>query len=124
MSLILSHPEVAGVSCADCERWIYNRDWTVACDRLGKPLARPKHSRPPCRLCPKCEHNPEASPAIGRQCDFSIRNQQTLMLYYQKQACPECPTDDLMRRNFGIIQQMFEQYDRAIRGIMLRLPRR
>jgi hypothetical protein len=118
---LLSHPEVP--ACKDCETWIFNRDWTIAYDREGNLIPRPPRSRTPCRLCPKCDDSPEASPRVGRQRELSGRNRKTLDLYYQHRACPG-PADDILRRNMGIIEELLSTYDRAVMKIVLTIPRR
>jgi hypothetical protein len=118
--LQLTHPETAARTCDVCLRWMFDlKSGRLIRNReTGEPIARLAGCRPPCLSCVKCTHATERTPESGRYCDLSRRNQLTLTCYYQQQAAPG-PTDDVMRRNFGVIYEVLTNYDRSVQQAAL-----
>ena len=124
MILILAHPQEANKTCKDCSTYVYDKDGSLVLDRETKgPLLRKRSQKPACLTCPKCRGCNEQSPEVGRKSDLSRKNQRTLQLYYEHQACPGEVTDLILRRNFGIIHQQFENYKLALQRALLSVPR-
>ena len=118
--LQLTHPETAARTCDGCLRWVFDPDSgrLVRNRETGEPITRPPGSRTPCLTCPKCTHTAEKSPEAGRASDLSPRNRLTLARYYEQQASPG-PTDEVMRRNFGVIHELLTTYDRSLLSALL-----
>jgi hypothetical protein len=111
---LLTHPQVASRTCDDGMRWVFNTEsGEVSRDKnTGRPIERPRGSRPPCFPCPKCANEADKSPTTGRRCDLSRKNRLTLARYYEQLVCPG-PVDAIMRRNFGIIHALFLAHERS-----------
>ncbi len=124
MLLQLAHPEVSARTCDACLRWIFDTDSgnLVRNRETGEPLPRPPGSRTPCLTCPKCTNTEEKTPEAGRRSDVSRRNQLTLLRYHEQLVTPG-PVDDVMRRNFGIIHEVLDTYDRGVRRAALMLTK-
>ena len=117
MWLLLSHPETAARTCDECKLWIFDIETgRLVRDRgTDEPIARPTNCRMPCLSCPKCSGEPRIrTPDTGRQADFTRCNRLTWRLYWEEQAS-HGPTDDIMRKNFGIIHETLATYDRGLR---------
>ena len=120
MSLILTHPEVAYRSCEDCKCYVYDpKTGKQHKDRKGKPLKRPVGSRTPCHFCPKCRRADRKDPRAGEAATLSVKNQRTLRLYYQQQAGGGEVIDPITRKNFGMIAEILDSYDRQQRQAMI-----
>jgi hypothetical protein len=73
---------------------------------------------PPCHSCPKCDRSDEKSPEAGRKRDLSRKNRLTLERYYEHLAAPG-PVDSIMRKNFGILHEIFATHDRNMQQVLL-----
>ena len=113
--LELAHPEVSARSCDACKRWIFDTEnGRLVKNRLtGDPIERPAGTRTPCATCPKCSGESNPSPDIGHLSDLSPRNRTTLKRYWEYRVVPG-PTDDIIQRNFGVIYELLNSYDRGI----------
>ncbi len=98
----------------DTETWQRNL-------RGGKPIARSRHIKPPCRKCPKCQGENAQTPAVGRRNTLSRRNLQTLQAYHEHQAAGGEMKDPVLRKHFGIIRQLIDVLDRAQRRTLLEI---
>ena len=119
MGLLLSHPEIAHRSCAECQRWLYDsetgrqtrrrqRDPETGEERL-LPVVRPTGTAPPCWKCPKCDGRDERTPATGRISELSAKNWAAIRFYYEHQATGG-RVDAMARKNCGIIHWAIEQH--------------
>jgi len=108
------HPEVARVSCEQCKRWVYDKDWKPTMLVMGpgkrEPMARP--GPPPCDLgteCPKQHHSKEhrfrLHSANAALVDFFFRQRATGWA-----LCP--PLDALTQRLISTIHEIVVQADR------------
>jgi hypothetical protein len=111
-----AHPEFIGRTCDECTKWVYRDDGTKATDNTGNPY--PLRGKPPCLTCPKCLHSRHKSPQVGRLCDLSERNELTLQRYYEHLVTPG-EVDDITIKNFGIIRQVLDDYQRMLTRHML-----
>lgn len=119
--MLLYHPEVAGLSCDDCARWLVGSDWKVAQSR-GRRWPRPPGSPTPCWKCPKCHGHPRPTPAEGRRAELSPRNWQTLQLFHRSRAGDPLPgADDVTRKNLGLVAELFAAHERAQRQALITL---
>ena len=87
--------------------------------RSGKPVKRPFGCRTPCYSCAKCRGSEEKSPAAGRRAGLDSRNWRTLALYHERP--PEI--DSIMRKNFGIIRWILDDFDRDQRRALVAFSR-
>jgi hypothetical protein len=106
------HPEVAGRSCDDCKKHIYNEETGVRQEwpkGSGKPMPRPKGTFPPCGYgATKC---PKGSPEAGKE--WTAENRLAYQYHLECKATGQFPDDAVVRRNAGIIQRIMEQIDRG-----------
>jgi hypothetical protein len=112
---------VAYRTCEDCRCYVYDpKTGKQHQDRnKGGPLERPKHSKPPCQFCPKCRNSDEKSPRAGHAATLSPKNWKTFRLYHQQRIGGGTVTDPITRKNFGILAEMFDHYDRQQRQAMI-----
>lgn len=117
--LRLCHPELP--RCDDCQQWLFDPadGWRLARNlATGEPVRRPSGSSPPCDVCPKCAGLSECSPAAGRRCDLSAKNERTIELYYQVQATHGrslsggAARDSVLAQNLGAIAVVLEEFER------------
>jgi hypothetical protein len=120
MRLAAAHPEVANLSCTECENFLVEVPITGAfvLHRITRePIPRPKGSPTPCTSCPKCNGLPakECNPKAGRLATLSFKNQQTLQLYWRVKGSSGAglEMDEITRRNLGLIEH--ELYRQQLR---------
>lgn len=120
MSLILAHPEVARVSCADCQAWAYNDDWTRT-KRLGRDVPRPPGSPTPCGTCPKIPASaPERTPEHA--IELTTQNWQAYRHYLECRAVGQFPDDPIVRRTARVVRGVYDEIDRSnVERILSRL---
>jgi len=109
--ILLAHPNVP--TCDDCKHWMYDSKTWQRNKRGTRFVRRPQHVKPPCRACPKCQDEKTPSPAVGQRNTLNRRNQETLQRFHEHQAAGGPVDDPITRKNFGIIQQMFDVYQRS-----------
>lgn len=118
MAIALSHPEIAGRSCEDCKKWLYEdygeklsyKKLTRGRDKTPQP--RPANAPTPCRLCPKIPAG--ASPIPENAIEVSNKSWRCLAWYYQARAAgmTKAEREDLLcRRNMGIIDPIVRQHE-------------
>jgi len=126
--LLLNHPEVAGRSCDDCKRYVYDAETGKQAtkrraDEYGEvrllPSLRPPGGKTPCAACPKCQWSDAKTPEAGQRTELTARNQRALEMYYQRRAGGGGVAPSL-RRKFGIIEEIFED-ERRRTGRMMEL---
>lgn len=109
---MLHHPELQGVSCAECKRWLVNiktgkfDEWPRG---SGKRISRSDKISTPCHECPK------VSPERESEFVLSAKNWRTLQLYLEAQgtcgqAIRRFAADPILRRNFAVLHNVFEQH--------------
>ena len=80
----------------------------------GQKIRREPGIPTPCDSCPKCQGLvKERNPQVGKVVDLSDKNETTINLYHQVQGSREqIPMDEITLRNFGVIHQLYESYNR------------
>lgn len=114
MWLRLHHPQMAELSCDDCQRFVCDvKTGEIKRNAATKlPVKRPAGSQTPCDACPKCQWSARGreSPAEGRQAELSPKNQVLVDLYYQIQAAPgSVELTDRVAAKMGLIGQLFDE---------------
>lgn len=105
LQLILLHPEVAAVSCADCKTWMYDDSWEKQ-TRFGLPVLRPEGAKTPCWSCPKIPKGEPARPSSA--VELSAKNVRAYIHYGECKAVGQFPDDPIVRRNARIIAGLEE----------------
>ena len=115
MRLVLLHPEVAARDCRDCVAYLYHdrgpTEFGPRVERGGKPVPRPKGTRPPCHWCPKVP--PDAPPTPASACDLSDANLRAWEHHRECAAVGAFPADAIVRRNAALIAEAERQADRV-----------
>ena len=117
--LQLYHPGVANIDCRDCQKRLY--DYETGKPRTWKGVGGlpiysdgPSH-KPQCRTHIGC---PKVSPEEAYQYELTDANWKTLRLYRQLRAAgfqfmsAAERRDTILRRHFGILDEIFRNYDR------------
>ena len=117
--MLLAHPNLP--TCDECSEWMYNTETWQRNKGHGGFVRRPRGSKLPCKRCPKCEGEKEASPEVGKRSTLAMRNYRTLRLYHEHQAAGGEVTDAIMRKNFGIIRQITDLIDRSQRRALIEM---
>lgn len=131
--LVLLHPEVAGRSCGDCQKWMY--DDTVErmgrrTIRGGRPVERIKDQNPPCHRCPKVPEG-TSDPSPSSAVELSERNWEAYKHYLECRAVGTWPDDPsgIVRRNAMLIRQVEDAAHESrvenshVRGVVLGMMR-
>ncbi len=114
MELLLYHPEAAGRSCDDCEKYVYD-DTPEKLGRrslhLSEPLLRCPGSRTPCHMCPKIP------PDRPRRREFAVelseRSWRVYQHYLEAKAVGFTETekaDPIVRLHAGIIRGIEDRF--------------
>lgn len=107
--MLLLHPELLDRPCSDCTRHLYlDRGPGQFGPRLerprGKPVPRPKGTRPPCEWCPKVPRGDPPRPESAQE--LSPKNLQALLFHRQCRAVGRFPDDAIVRRNAALVDQI------------------
>lgn len=105
IGLVLRETSPQLPSCADCQKWLHDKDWRPV-RRFGQLQERPPGSNPPCWKCPK------SGPQNGRPApenELSAKSLQALLLYWQIKAGRAMPDDPIVQRNCGLIEMVLAQ---------------
>ena len=103
MNLLVFHPRIVSRPCSECQRWLFD-DTHRKVLRLGRPVARPPASAPPCWSCPK--KSPQESRGFERDLEKIGR---TIELYYRIRGTAGCclsaaeRSDSVLARNMAIV---------------------
>lgn len=117
--LRLRHPELP--TCDDCQQWLFDPadGWRLTRNLAnGEPVRRPAGSPTPCDACPKCYGLEQRSPAVGRRCDLSAKNERTIEVYHQVQATHgrclsrRAARDAVVAQNLGAIAAVLHEHER------------
>jgi hypothetical protein len=100
LQLVLLHPEVAAVSCEDCQTWMYDDGWEKE-TRYGLPVLRPEGAPTPCWSCPKIPKG--APPKPSSAVELSDKNVRAYLHYKECKAVGRFPDDPIVTRNARII---------------------
>jgi hypothetical protein len=117
--MMLEHPQVARVSCADCKKFWFDPAKGEFVMRGGKRLERTPGTPLPCGVCPK------KSPDNEKNCTLTEANQQVLELWYQFDACsweglpPACKGDRLLVRQFSLVNAVMKNHEKRQQGRMM-----
>lgn len=112
--LFLDHPEIP--SCADCQKWLHNPDWSRTERPKGTPLLRPQGSPTPCWKCPKAE---AGKPNPGAE--LTGRNWQAFHFYLQIKAGMPMPDDAIVRDNCAairLVEDLVQRQRTDIHGLL------
>lgn len=139
MRLLLLHPGVLRIDCADCQRYIYDletgerKTYRSGSKREQTPMLRPAASDPPCHKCPKkgagvadTSHRPgdcEGGEDLrAGRCEggeiLRPRHWRTLAIYQKVRATmgvfltSRMRRDALLMRNLAAIDELYRQFDR------------
>lgn len=104
MRLLVDHPQLASVTCADCQQWLYDLETGKRRQRRGRDAPR-GDSPTPCHECPK------GSPANAGLYELTPESWQTIERHYEVQATRGgCLTDaEKADRWFARLQGICEQ---------------
>ncbi len=117
MELLINHPTVAGRSCKDCAKYLYDEKTgervkiEKSTGRSGtefKFMERPPQIPTPCFRCPKI------SPEKAHEVELSSKNLKSWD-YYWKARAPlghKLPADETTHRNMMIIHELVSQAER------------
>lgn len=131
MILLLNHPEVAGRTCDDCKRYVYDAETGKQATKRRKdengevrllPALRPPGGKTPCATCPKCQWSEAKTPEAGQRAELTQRNLRALEMYYQRRAAGGSVAPSLVRK-FGIIEELLDD-ERRRSGRMIELMMR
>lgn len=112
VSLLLRHPDVAALSCADCQKYIITADWKID-ERAGKKLLRPANVGPPCMRCPKLSAKDRRDdPRPENAIELSSKNWKAYLHYLEVKAGAEMPNDPMTRRNCAMIKMVEDDFER------------
>lgn len=110
LQLLKLHPDVAGRTCGDCQKWRYDDGARVGGRRLkgwnGKPIERTPGEKPPCRRCPKIPT--DAPPFPAHAAELSEKNYTAYRFHLECRAVREFPSDRIVWRHAGIIEEVLE----------------
>lgn len=119
------YPALTRFSCAECQAFVYDVDWTNGCEGTGnrkkfcggtRDVVRPAASPPPCELCPK------GSPAEEHEHLLTADNWLTLELFREVKATngacltDEMKADRLLMQNLAAIDQLWIAKERQRLG--------
>lgn len=113
MRLLLLHPDVAARSCGDCVRWLHNDSGTKfgkVTTRGGKPVERPRGTKPPCRICPKIPEG--ADPTPENAVELKGADRQAYIHYRECRAVNAFPDDPLVRRDAAVFRAVEDAAER------------
>lgn len=116
---MLSSPEFGFRSCADCRKYVYNEDGSIA--RRGEnreiPVLRLPMQPTPCEKCPKI---PEGLAKIHQNAmELSERNRRAFDHYLECRAVGMFPDDEIVRRNAANIRQAHDDHDRFLMSLLI-----
>jgi hypothetical protein len=100
------HPQVASVSCEDCQVLWYDENWQPV-TRGGQHRSRPAGTRPPCRTCPKIPPGVEPKPENAVEVTEQVR--RCYDHFKECRAVRDFPHDPLVRRH----AMLFEEIEQA-----------
>ncbi len=104
------HPEIAGRSCEDCVRFVYDDTAKVGGkllrDRRGEPKKRPQGAPTPCLRCPKIPAG--VTPIPSNAAEWSEREWRIWTYHRECRAVGRFPDDAIVRRHAGIIEGVLE----------------
>ena len=113
MKLIVLYPGVARISCADCQKWVYDFSTGEPETYMGQngtkvPCPRPSQIKPPCDKCPK------RGPEHEQEHTLTDQNLLTYMLYNQVRATSGmCLTEH--EREDGILAENMSRVTQIMR---------
>lgn len=90
------------MSCADCQKFLYDEHWQQQRDSQGEPYRRPLNTSPPCDRCPKIPPDsvPKGEkPAPRHAIELSDKNYRFSRFYWEVQAgapMGDCPVTRLL----------------------------
>lgn len=108
---MLTHPHLAGLTCGECQTWIYDLETGKQIERGGRPQRRLPGQATPCHICPK------ESPERAREHELTDENWRTLRLFLQNRALAghlltaEEKADPLLVWLFSLIDNMIRQWE-------------
>ncbi len=110
--LMQCHPEVAYRSCEHCQAWMYEHVTGEISQRNGKPVRRPKGSKPACGYPGpyKDDKHPEGTGCakVSPESNSSLTpdNQLCYQHYLECRAVSQFPDDAIVRRNAATIRRV------------------
>lgn len=114
MRLLLIHPDIAGRSCADCQKYLYfdrgPGEFGNRVERGGKPCSRPKGTKTPCEWCPKIAPGDEPRPENAQE--LTPQNLAAYVHYLECEAVNDFPRDAIVRRNAALIRMSVQAAER------------
>ena len=116
--LMQLHPEVAYRSCEHCQAWMYDHETGEINQRNGKPVRRPKGSKPACGYPGrfKDDKHPDGTGCakVSPESNASLtpENQLCYQHYLECRAVGQFPDDAVVRRNAATIRQVEETIER------------
>jgi len=107
---LLAHPDLP--TCEVCRRWMVDtQQWRLNRNRHGEPTRRPSYSPTPCNQCPRRDGNDKIV--------LSRKNRQTMDCYFEHKATGGTVADPIARRNFGLLERLFDRHRREQRQAIL-----
>ncbi len=105
---MLVAPQVAALSCHDCQRYmVLDPSAQLTARGRGQLRLRPKGTPLPCGTCPKIPHGEPPSPLSAQE--LTEQNAQAYQHYLECRAVGQWPDDALVRRNASFIRQVEDQ---------------
>ena len=110
---MLHHPQLAGVTCKECQAWHIDLKTGKKQTKGGQPIKR--FTPPPCYSCPKGREDRPA-PEVT---ELSEKNVAALAYYWQCKADTTgiLPRDPIVIRNNSLILRVLDQTDRAAQAM-------
>ena len=102
------HPEVAAVSCQDCQTWMYDEKWQRE-QRAGQDVPRPPGCKTPCWSCPKIPKG--APPRPSSAVELSEKNVRAYNFHEECVAVGDFPRDAIVRRNARLITMVVKSVE-------------
>jgi len=110
LTLLLVNPTIAGRTCADCRKWLYDlKSGILRRDHKGNPKPRPVGVSTPCDQCPK------KSPDQEWEFLLNERSMATIELYYASRAMGgaclgDLASDPITVRNFAHVERILSNW--------------
>lgn len=112
VSLLLRHPDVAALTCTDCQKYVISADWKIT-ERAGEKSPRPVNVPPPCMRCPKLSSKDRRDdPRPENAVELSSKNWKAYLLYLEVKAGAKMPDDPMTRRNCAMIKMVEDDFMR------------